>query len=106
MGGALRAIHATSGITVRRTGFVVWLGRGGVDVSIANALDGLNRASALVPAVLAPGCGRMDHRYALGAADVDQIADRRQRVARILAAGVAPALDRIEDRLRPVAAKL
>ncbi len=62
---------------------------------------------ARVPAVDAPvGAGGVDHRDALGAALVDQLADDRQRLPRVLAARGVPALDRFEDRLRLFAAEI
>src|SRR5262249_55496910 len=58
-----------------------------------------------IPIVLAAHAGGVDHRHALVAAFIDQRADVRQRNPGILAAGIAPALDRFEDRLRTIAAE-
>ena len=53
-----------------------------------------------------PGRSRgIDHRHAFCARGVDQSLDHLDRGPRIFAAGIAPALDRVEDRLGPVAAE-
>ena len=61
--------------------------------------------AAVVPVVLAPHAGGVDHRHALVVALLDQRLEIGHGDPRILAAGIAPALDRFEDRHRPLVAE-
>src|SRR5262249_18730669 len=58
-----------------------------------------------VPVVLATNAGGVDHRNALVVALVDEGLDEGERHPGVLAAGIAPLLDRLQDRLRLVAAE-
>src|SRR5207244_13012908 len=64
---------------------------------------GLPRPGAAVPVVLALRAGAVEHGQALRTRRAEEPADRLDSVPGLLAAGVAPALDRLEDRLGPVA---
>src|SRR6185437_2506541 len=65
----------------------------------------LPRPAAGIPAIVAAETGGVDHRQALLMRPIDQLADIADRHPAFLAAGVAPFLDRIEDRLRLLAAE-
>src|ERR1700722_4012653 len=75
----------------------------GVPVLIAARI--LPQPGAGIPIVVAAHAGGVDDRNAFLVALVDQRANVGQRDPGILAAGIAPALDRFQDRLRPVAAE-
>jgi hypothetical protein len=61
--------------------------------------------AAAVPSVGPPFAGRVDDRETFGARLVDQGLDVVERDPGLFAAGGAPALDRVEDRLGPLAAE-
>src|SRR5580700_6541802 len=81
----------------------VEIGDDGVPVLVAARI--LPQPGAGIPIVVAPHAGGVDDRNTFLMALVDQCADIGQRDPGILAAGIAPALDRFQDRLRPVAAE-
>src|SRR4029077_11604407 len=60
---------------------------------------------AIVPIVLAANAGGVDDRQALGVGLVDEGLDGCHRRPAFLAAGIAPTLDRFQDRLVLVAAE-
>src|SRR5262249_40293055 len=61
--------------------------------------------ASAVPIVVAPHAGGVDHRDALGAGLVDQRLEIGHGNPGVLAAGIAPALDRFEDRHGPLVAE-
>src|SRR5580692_7032034 len=81
----------------------VEIGDDGMPVLVAARI--LPQPRAGIPIVVAAHAGGVDDRDAFVVALVDQRANVWQRDPGILAAGIAPALDRIQDRLRPVAAE-
>src|SRR5262249_16678080 len=60
---------------------------------------------ARIPVVVAAHAGGVDHRHPLVVALVDERADIGERGPGVFAAGIAPLLDRLEDRLGLVAAE-
>ena len=61
--------------------------------------------ASVVPVVVAPHAGGVDHRNALLVRLLDQRFQIGHRHPGVLAAGVAPALDRFQDRHRPLVAE-
>jgi len=58
-----------------------------------------------IPVVLAAHARRVEHRHAFLVTFIDERADIGQRFPGVFAAGIAPTLNRFEDRLRTVAAE-
>src|ERR1700722_4383993 len=81
----------------------VEIGDDGVAILVAARI--LPQPGAGIPIVVAAHAGGVDDRNAFLVALVDQRANVGQRDPGILATGIAPALDRFQDRLGPVAAE-
>src|SRR4029453_783816 len=62
--------------------------------------------AAGVPVVRTADARGVDDGHPLGVGDLDQLPDPRHTVPRLGAAGVAPALDRFQNRLSPVPAEV